>query len=282
MCPHCQTTIPDNVGFCPACGRRIDRAKIIATFPDESAPGASTSPQPTGQPIVDPTPVAAPMSITLRRPRRSRRLLALTLATVVMLIAATATAGVMLIQRQARQRIGQWRQIHLVAGQAVPTPPPGSYVFVSIDGATVYRPPTHAPIPTTWRKAQDTGAGYSLDVPSNWMSPASAPSTLALPGGATFCPPNTSLDTQQPGLPPCVSYGNMASYAPPTSDTSMSPLAQVPLRGGTATVFTRSALGALVIAYVPDRSGDFVLIANADSDAAMYAFQHMLTTLTLS
>ena len=74
----------------------------------------------------------------------------------------------------------------------------------------------------------------------------------------------------------------MASYAPPTADTSMSSLAQVPVHGGTATVFTRSALGALVIAYVPDRSGDFILIADADSDAAMYVFQHMLTTLTLS
>lgn len=164
----------------------------------------------------------------------------------------------------------------------MPTAPAGSYIFASINGATVYQPPVRAPVPTTWRSAQDTTAGYSLDVPANWTSPATVPSTFALPGGATFCPPNTSLDTAQPGLPPCVSYGNITYYAPPTTDTSMSPISQVNVHGGMASVFTRSALGALVVAYIHDRSGDFVLIANADSDAAMYAFQHMLTSLALS
>lgn len=281
ICPHCQTTIAENARFCPACGRRIDPTKMVTIYPTKPLSQSSVT-SPTTVPLAGAPPTPPPMSATPRRPHRRNRFFALALVTVALLIVATAIGGVFIIQRQARQRTGQWRQVHLSSGQAVPTAPPGAYVFVSISEASIYRPPVRPPISTTWRPAQDASAGYSLDVPDNWTSPATMPSTFALPGGATFCPPNGSLDTTQPGLPPCVSYGNMPSFTPPTTDASMSPISRVNVRGGTASVYTRSALGALVVAYVHDRTGDFVLIANADSDAAMYAFQHMLTSLTLS
>jgi hypothetical protein len=80
-----------------------------------------------------------------------------------------------------------------------------------------------------------------------------------------------------------VSYGWVGDYQPPpTSDSSVADMRKMTISGVSGYQFTQAALGANVTAYFPYHNGAFVLTANADSDAAMYAFKHMLTSLTFT
>lgn len=280
ICPSCGYENPADAVSCLRCGRQIGAPPADGSDSLDQPPWASDSPSSSALTSATSAPPAPLPSPAPRSSRRLRRVVTLGLLGVA--VGALIAGGIFYyLQRQQDRQTGHWRQAPAVAGQPSPTAPAGSFLFTGINGNVVYTPPVDAPDSITWKTDHNTQDGYRIAIPANWVGGLAA--SGAPEGLRIYCPPGTSSDPAGPGLPPCVSYGWLPDYQPPlASDSSVADVRTLTISGVNGHQFTQAALGAGVTAYFPDNNGTFVLTANADSDAAMYAYQHMLSSLTFS
>jgi hypothetical protein len=153
----------------------------------------------------------------------------------------------------------------------------GAFQFISLGGPVLYVPPRAAPIPITWQTYQNDRDGYRLDSAVNWLT---VNQPVAGHADWLVCPPGTDLQTPSPGPPPCVNFGWVSQFAlPSATDSTVGERTAVTRDGVTGTLFTQTALGASITVVFPTHGGDLVLTADADTDAVMYAFQHMLASI---
>lgn len=224
---------------------------------------------------------APPVSTRRRPPSRVRRVMLLSLVAIFLL--GGAGAGVLFyLRHQQDSHIGHWAVFARPApGQPTPTVPSGAVVFKNVGGTPVlYFPPAEPPVPVTWQSYQDPQHGYRLELPGNWTQLDQSPT---LSGARMVCPPGADTQDDAPGAPACVSYGWVPAFAlPSASDPTVADLQSLTAGSVRGTLYTESALGTIITAVFPTEGGDVVITTFGNSDALMYAFQHMLASLTFS
>lgn len=166
-------------------------------------------------------------------------------------------------------------------GQPTPTIPSGAYGFKDLGGnLIVYYPPTDAPVPVTWQTYRDAQHGYHLEIPGNWTQMTQSPT---LSGARMVCPPGADTQLDGPGAPACVNYGWVPTFTLPSpTDPTVTGLRTISAGAVSGYLFSESTIGSVVTAVFPKEGGDVVISAFANSDALLYAFQHMVATLTFS
>lgn len=285
LCPGCQTANPSTARFCIACGLRLPAADAPTAATGQETPTAPISPPARAIREVEsavPTPVSLPsvsLSGSARKRRSSGARRALLAAVAVVIVLAAAGGGLTLYLRQQHSlRTGHWTAlVRGVPGQSRPTPPAGAFQFTSLGGYVDYAPPRVAPIATSWTAYRNAQDGYTVDTASNWQA-----SNTPLDGHAEWllCPPGTDVSAQEPGPPPCVSYGWVAQHQmPDPADPSVGMEESITRDGVQGTLYTEAGMGASITAVFPHAGGFVYLTADGDADAAMYAFQHMLASL---
>lgn len=217
-----------------------------------------------------------------RAPRKGMHRTLLIAAAALVLLAAAGGGAFLYVRSQQDARIGHWQAVATAApGQPTPTVPPGAYAFTDPGGnPVIYYPPSQAPVAVTWQTYHDALHGFHLDLPGNWTQLDQSP---ALAGARMVCPPGADTQQDQPGAPECVTYGWVSSFTlPAASDPGISGVTSITAGRVSGTLYTESALGTIVTAVFPSAGGDVVITTFGNSDALMYAFVHMLATLSFS
>lgn len=299
ICPQCQTQNPAGARFCQRCGFNL--LTPIAPPPAQPvSPGLLTPPRPAtssrlpqalpappqpsvAQPTPPPTNLSAPDgSWPARAPRKGMRLALLIAAAALVLLAVAGGGTLFYLRYQQNARTGHWIAVATAApGRPTPTVPPGAYAFTDPGGnPVIYYPPAQAPVAVTWQTYRDTRHGYHLELPGNWTQFDQSPT---LPGARMVCPPGADTQDNEPGAPECVTYGWVSSFTlPAASDPGISGMTSITAGRVSGTLYTESALGTIVTAVFPSAGGDMVITTFGNSDALMYAFVHMLATLSFS
>lgn len=255
-----------------------------SAFPPQSSPGiaapalppASLPPSPHAPPGGMGVPAVSGVPGALPIPKRRSPVaswIALALAAVVV-VSALGGSTYLYLRHQQDLQTGHWISTDTNTSSAIPD---GSFGFKTLGGQVIYTPPSNPPVQVTWQRYSNVQDGYSMDSPSNWQE-VNTPSQ----GHAQWqiCPPDTDVNAQQPGPPPCVNYGWERHLAiPSASDPAAETNRLVMVDGIAGSVYTEAGMGASISAIFPLKSGDVYLTADADSDAAMYAFTHMLGSI---
>jgi hypothetical protein len=200
----------------------------------------------------------------------------------VLLLAGVGGGVLFYLRVQQDARTGHWMTVAPVApGKPTPTVPPGAYGFTDPGGnPTLYYPPAKAPVAITWNTYQDTAHGFHLELPGNWTQIDQSP----VQGGARMvCPPGADTRNDAPGAPECDTYGWVPAFTlPALTDPGVARISTITAGGVSGTLYTESALGTSITAVFPSAGGEVVITTFATSDALMYAFAHMLATLSFS
>lgn len=140
-----------------------------------------------------------------------------------------------------------------------------SAYILETNGKQVCFPPTLPPFPFQWDSYKDFVNNYSIDIPTNWTE-----KTL----GKTH---NFYADAPSATSAADISFG-VVTADPFATNTAMLK-AQTHKLSSTGTIYTK---GRDIIAVVfPLTKGFFVMQAST-ADSAFYAFQHMLTSLSIN
>jgi hypothetical protein len=201
-------------------------------------------------------------------------------AAAVLVVAGVTAFGI--YRQQQDLRTGHWVVAATPApGQPAPTPPPGAFAFKDPGGNPIfYFPPQQAPVAITWRTSHDAQHAFSVDLPANWTQLDQSP---VLPYAHMVCPPGADTQADMPGAPACITYGWVASFTTPSStDPTVSSPRPVVAHGVTGYVYTESAMGTTITAVFPASGGGQVILTTfGNDDTLLYAFAHMLSTLTM-